>query len=137
MIPQLKEAAAPEPDTPPDPDAVDQSGGGVLTLGIVTASVGGVGLIVGSIFGILTFTTESAADDICPETNCATQDGLDKHDQAFTFSVVSTIGFVAGGVLAAAGILMIALAPGGEDGADSASLSIGPTPGGVMVNGTF
>jgi len=93
---------------PPEPES---SGSGLKIAGIVTLGVGGAGLILGAITGGLALGDHSDIANGCPDPkNCpASMQG--KIDSYHTMGTLSTIGFVAGGVLAVAGIVMWVLAP--------------------------
>jgi hypothetical protein len=86
-------------------------GSGLKIAGIVTLGVGGAGLILGAITGGLaigdhtTLVNGGCGSSACPPSQ---QSNLDSYH---TMGTLSTIGFVAGGVLAAAGIVMWILAP--------------------------
>jgi hypothetical protein len=78
--------------------------------------VGVVGLGVGTAFGLRSMSQRKQADDICPDPNrCPisqrdTVEGLDQG--AKSAKTLATIGFVAGGVAAGAGITLLVLANG-------------------------
>jgi hypothetical protein len=55
------------------------------------------------------------------------------HDTATTDATISTIGFIAGGVLAAGGLTLFFVAPKGN----APSVGLQPTPGGLLVSGRF
>ena len=99
--------------TATSPTTTTDSGGGsgLKIAGIVTLGVGGAGLIVGAITGGLaigdhtTLVNGGCGNGACPPSQ---QSNLDSYH---TMGTLSTIGFVAGGVLAVAGIVMWVLAP--------------------------
>jgi hypothetical protein len=119
QIPGLKPLAtvAPPPPppvviAPPPPPVVvappsDASGRRVA--GFVVGGVGLAGLVVGSIFGVRTFSKKSAGDLLCKGTKC-TQAGLDLQDQAATSATISTIGFAVGLAGVGAGIALVVTA---------------------------
>jgi hypothetical protein len=80
-------------------------------LGMVAAGAGAVGLGIGAIFGVLAMNNNSDANSHCrTQTLCdptGVQDGKDAHSMA----TVSTVGFVAGGVLLATGAVLLLTAP--------------------------
>jgi hypothetical protein len=92
-------------------------------LGFVSLGVGGAGLIVGVITGALAMDKKSTLDDACPEARCpaSEQDNLDSYH---TVGTVSTVGFIAGGVLAVAGVVLVLTAPSGGDTADASEPSV-------------
>jgi hypothetical protein len=96
-------------------------------LGIGVAGVAGIA--VGGIFGGLAvgqYNTAKTATTLGPFNNA--------ESSGKTYATVSTAGFVAGGVLAAAGVILFVVAPAPGS---SASAAIAPTPGGLSVAGTF
>ncbi len=100
---------------PPEP-----SGGGssVKTIGLVLMGVGGAGLVVGGITGVMAMGKHSDLEKECPGGKCTSlrQSDVDSYKSLGT---ISTIGFIAGGVLAAGGAVLFFTAP--KEGARSAS----------------
>jgi len=119
---------APEPvggdgGTPPV-GAPDTGTGALGIAGWVAIGVGGAGLVLGAVTGGLAIGKHGELSDNCPNGICATsqQDTLDSYQ---TLGTISTVGFIAGGVLAATGVVLVLVAPsGGEHAGDSA---MGPT----------
>jgi hypothetical protein len=101
------------------------------TVGIVTTAVGGVVLTVGGIFGVEAMSKKSDAG--CSGLQCTSTDGVTKLKDAQTDGNLSTAFFIAGGVLAAAGLTIWALAPG----AVQAAPSVGSGSAGVVVRGAW
>ncbi len=119
----------PPPATPPDsttqplatpmpagptPDHVDAKGSTRKTLGFAALGVGAAGLIVGGITGGLALGKHSAILKSCPEGHCppAQKASLQPEiDSYATMGTVSTIGFIAGGALAATGVVLMLTAP--------------------------
>jgi hypothetical protein len=95
------------------PTTPSESGGGsgLKIAGIVTLGVGGAGLIVGAITGGLALGDHSDISNGCPDPKNCPASLQGKIDSYHTMGTISTIGFVAGGILAAAGIVMWVLAP--------------------------
>jgi len=109
----------------------------LLPVGIAVGSVGVVGLAVGGALGGLAMGKTSEAQDACPNGRCS-QEGNDLATEAGTFADAATGLFVAGGVLAAAGIVMIALHPWGEETptsveAGSVRIRLSPGPAAAQV----
>jgi hypothetical protein len=94
-------AATPGPLPPPARST------GLLVGGIASSGVGLVGLVVGGIFGALTFSKESQARSLCPDHYCGTQAGLDLHNDARKLATISTVGFGVGIAAAGAGLTLI------------------------------
>jgi len=118
------------------PEEVDAEGGSIVP-GAVVLGVGVVGVGVGVVTGLMALGKSSDLNDACPENPCPTENQSLK-DDAETFSTVSTISFIAGGVLVAAGITLLVIQPGGgSDEADSASLEVQLHPTGLSAFGRF
>ncbi|RLB44593.1 MAG: hypothetical protein DRJ42_31400 [Deltaproteobacteria bacterium] len=105
----------------------------------VLIGTGGAALGAGVVFGLLAQSErDNAASDPVHETTVA---GAERAD---TFAIVANVLFVAGGVLAATGLVWVIVegASGGggddEDGADGdAALAVAPTPTGVLLRGAW
>ena len=125
---------------PPPPPQIDTTASdstpGPWWPGAVTLGVGGVGLVVGAITGGMAM---SKVDDIksrCIDNHCPPEDE-DEGSSADTLATVSTVGFVAGGVLAAAGVVLLVWRPGGASDAPDGSASLRVGPAGVQLSGVF
>ena len=126
---------APQPSAPPAA-ARDQRGSNWLRpAGWTAITLGGAGVAVGTVALILALQKKDEIDhdDACRNNKCPTtrQDLVDSYDSRRT---LSTVGFVAGGVLAAAGVgaLMI----GGKTPADPRAEAV-LSPGFVGIRGSF
>ncbi|HXX69275.1 MAG TPA: hypothetical protein VEK07_18970 [Polyangiaceae bacterium] len=132
---------------PPQINAVSSSSssGGQTqrTIGLVAGGTGIASLVVGSIFGALAASRWSSAKSACPPPSCSAQ----SHDQAesdkssaSTSATVSTVGFIAGGVLVAGGLALYLTAPPGST-ASPRGLRVAPFlsagSGGVLLEGGF
>ncbi len=89
------------------PPSVQWGTGQYLGLGLALG--GAVGLGVGGLFGGLAMDRKSAAG--CPDNVCGATGDRDALAGASRFATVSTVAFVAGGILAAGGLLTFVLAP--------------------------
>jgi hypothetical protein len=88
------------------PDGNATSGGSTQrTVGLVLGGAGVVGVLVGSVFGLMSKSTHDDALTHCLGTRC-TQTGIDLGDKATTQAAISTVSFVAGGVLLAGGAVL-------------------------------
>jgi hypothetical protein len=101
--------------------------------GLVTAGLGVVGLGVGGVFGLSAMGDKN--DSHCTSSNvCSSSADAQKLKDAGSAATMSTIFFIAGGVLAAGGITLFAVAP-------SSSVQVAPTVGlgsaGLTVQGGF
>lgn len=124
--------------TPETPVAKETShgGGGARTAGFVLLGVGGAALVTGGITGVLTFTTQSDLAQKCPNHIC----GPESHDElsmANTLGLVSTISFIAGGVLATAGIIMVIVGKPSAAKEEHARVVPWIGPGSAGLVGTF
>lgn len=83
------------------------------TLGIVAAGVGVAGIGIGAVFGLISISKKSAADEQCrgPELNLCSQKGVDDGKAAIEAGNISTIAFIAGAALAAGGAVLYFTAP--------------------------
>ncbi len=115
-VPELeddKAALPPEPAPAVQPPREASSAGGTQrTLGWITAGAGVVGLGIGGFFGARTLSEKSTVDSNCTGSFC-NSDGLAANDSAKSAATLSTIGFVAGAVLVAGGIVLVLTAPRG------------------------
>jgi hypothetical protein len=108
-VPKLALAPVATPVTapPPPPRAAkneETSHFRRTTVGLGLVGVGAAVLATGLVFGFFASNQWSTADRLCPGDTCSDQNGIDASKKAHTFATVSTIGVIAGGVLAAAGI---------------------------------
>jgi hypothetical protein len=97
---------------------------------------GGVGLVLGGVSGGLALQKRGEIDDSqrCrPERNECLPDMKSTVDSYNTMRVISTVGFVAGGALAATGIVLLLTVP--SETAPSAALHV--SPGEVTLCGKF
>ncbi len=85
------------------------------TLGLVGMGVGGAGLVVGAITGVLALGKHSTLATACPGGACpASANESDTISSYHSMATISTIGFIAGGVLAAGGAVLFFTAPHGN-----------------------
>ena len=119
-------------------------GKGQRTAGLVVGGVGVVGLVAGAIFAGVASSKWASSKGYCstdpvtkqPSATCATGDNLknarDAHDAASTFAAVSTVGFIAGGVLAAGGVVLYLTAPRARS-----KVGIVPAANAALLVGSF
>lgn len=134
----------PEPPPPPEeeeeepwdvpeeqPEPEDDGGSGALTTaGVVLVVVGAAGVVVGAVLQGLAGKAVKDGE--------ATDDYdvfKDQKDMVDGYQKGALAGFIAGGVLAVTGVILIAVDGGGEEPAAEVSLS--PAPGGLVLGGTF
>ena len=106
-------------------------GSPLKTAGIVTTVVGGAGLVAGAFFGFEAMSKKSDAG--CNGIQCSSSGDAEKLRSAQSDGDLSTVFFVAGGVLAAAGVTIWAIAPG----AVQATPSVGSHDAGLLVRGEW
>lgn len=95
-------------------------------VGYGATAAGIVGLGLGAIFGLITISKKTSDCDSTGLCDPGTRDSLS------TTAAVSTVGFVAGGILAAGGVALILVSP-------SSSRRVGArvSPNGIMIGGQF
>ncbi len=131
--------------TDPGPEA--SSSHGPIVLGVSLGVAGLVGIGVGSVFGLLASSSwNNAKSDCGPSQNpghCVTQNpsqATSDHDAAVTNADVSTVAFIAGGVLLTAGVtvLLTTLHHGGAKASEVAvAPAVGPGQAGLALRGSF
>jgi len=135
--PNPQPAPAPAPDAPP---ASGDSGQTMRTVGIVGMSVGGVGLGLGAVFGLLAKSAlDKSNNGPCNASDHCTDAGLSDRQDASNKATLSTVMFVAGGVIGAAGVVLYLVAPHGASTAGAVTVSPAPMAGGgaALLSGTF
>ncbi len=153
QVPVLEVAAAvtpPPPQAPVNPaptptdEATAQPRGmsGTRIAGIALAGVGVAGVVVGSVYGVLTGVEwNQQKSDCASASNCPhRQQALQDHQSLTSDSIVSTIAFVAGGVLIAGGVVLYFVgAPSSPHTEQSVLLApaVGPGAAGLDLRGTF
>jgi hypothetical protein len=127
-------AGAPGPMTPA-PSSPD--GGTQRTIAFVLGGAGVVGVVVGSVLGLVSKSSyDHALQTECgnnPNGGCSpqgVQDGNSAHGQA----AASTVAFVAGGVLLGAGAVLYFTAP---KASVSVGAAVGLERGGILVTGAW
>lgn len=111
---------------PSEDDEAEPSGS--IAPGVVLVGVGGIGLLLGTVFGALALDREAEVKDSCNGTQCPSSSEPIK-EEAETFSHVSTAGFVIGGVAAAVGVVLLIWRPGGGD----AEVALGPAQASLRI----
>jgi hypothetical protein len=119
--------ATTELSAPPPSDYKGKLGSTQRLLGWISIGVGGAGLAVGGAFGAMALSTQSELDESeeCDDRKCSPSQ-QDNVDELGTQRTISTVGFIAGGVLAATGIVLVFTAPKG-DTRPQASLRLSPS----------
>jgi hypothetical protein len=99
--------------------------GGNRTLGFVLGGLGIAGIAVGTVAGVMVLDRKSTADEQCPDKHCNEQ-GFDAVVSGRTLGVVSTTGFIVGGIGLAAGAYFILSSGSGEKPASTVSATFSP-----------
>lgn len=89
-------------------------------------AAGGVGLLVGSVTGVMALSNAATVDENCTGSVCRNQTGKDAADAARSLATVSTLGFGAGIVLGGAALLVYLTAP-------AAQKSLAPSADGFRI----
>lgn len=103
-------------------------------VGWVAVGLGGAGLILGAVTGGLALGKKADLDASCPQKICPPAAHADV-DTFETLRLASTIGFIAGGVLAATGVALVITGAVATDDEPAASLRLAPT--GLFLEGRF
>jgi serine/threonine-protein kinase len=106
------------------------------TVGLIAAGVGVVGLGVGTYFGFDAISKNNASNQSGCNGNTCTAGAYGTREDAKSSATLSTVSFVAGGLLAAGGVTLWLLAPRGD-----ASVQVAPVAlaggGGMLVGGVW
>jgi hypothetical protein len=129
---------APTPEQPAT--SSDDSGKTRRILSFAAMGAGVVGLGVGTVFGFLAKSKLDASNSNgnCNPNDQCSQTGLNDRKDAESFATISTIGFIAGGVLAAGGVVLFLTAPPAPT---TTGLTLSPAPltggAGALLSGSF
>lgn len=105
--------------------------------GFVALGVGAAGLGTGLVAGLMATSKHSSAQSECPNSVCVAGSQGEKDLDSFrTLRTVSTIGYVVGGVGAAAGVTLLLLTPKSPR-SQSASVHVVVSPSSLGVVGAF
>jgi|HubBroStandDraft_1064217.scaffolds.fasta_scaffold26707_2 hypothetical protein len=112
-------------------------------LGLVAGGVGVAGLAAGTVFGLLTISEGNKQQmDCASAVSCANPSrAASDHSTGATDRTISTVGFVAGGVLLAGGVVLFLTGGHPSEGLSAAGLvvqpSVGPDGGEMLLKGEF
>lgn len=140
--PRTSDAASPPAPALADPEH-EGAGPPWATIGVIGLAVGGAGLVLGAVGGAVAADRDAASAEACDERDFCTDAGFAARDEAFTWATVSTVSFIAGGALAATGLVLVLV--GDDEDAAATAGRVAPRaraeasihPGGVLVRGTF
>jgi hypothetical protein len=108
-----------------------------MPLGATALAAGGVGLALGAVFGGLAIGKKDESGAHCtPGTDFCDPDGIRIRDEGLTFAGASTGLFIAGGILAAGGIVLVATAPRAK-AAPKPDVTLRVMPAGFAIGGRF
>ncbi len=130
---------APDPLTSKSIDSPRPSGRNQRILAYVLGSTGIVGVGVGSYFGLAAIHSNSQSKSYCNGSNasdCYSQ-SVSLHNDALNEAKISTIAFVAGGALLAAGALFYFTAPDDKSSALHASVTLSPYSTELSLGGVW
>ena len=124
--------------TKPKSAALKYAGWTTLGVGVVGLGVGGVFLGLGaSKRGDATAAYDACGGPACVQGSAGALNAQKLDNDATTLETVGTIGLIAGGVLAGAGVTMLLLAPRSSAPATSAQITPWFGPGSAGLRGTF
>jgi hypothetical protein len=119
-----------------EPPAPEHRGAGMRAAGLVIGGIGVAGLIAGGVLGALAISDNNDAKNACLGTVCPSQ-AFSSSEDAKHAATASTFGFVAGGALALAGVIVFVTAPRDHVQASTITPMIGPGAAGAMMRGVF
>ncbi len=104
-----------DPDAPAaGGDDIAEEGSILPILGWTAIAVGGAGLILGAVTGGLALGKHGDLTDACDDDSVCDPALQSDLDSFHTLGTISTIGFIAGGVLAATGVVLLIAAPSSD-----------------------
>lgn len=102
-------------------------------LGLVAGGAGIAVTAVGAVFAGLASSQWATAQRECPTHSECSQQAIAERDDAARSATVSTVTFIAGGILLATGVTLVLTAPK----SNQASVALSAAPGGVGLVGNF
>ncbi|NUP14293.1 MAG: hypothetical protein HOW73_50320 [Polyangiaceae bacterium] len=110
---------------------------GSLAPGIALLAVGGASLITGAILGGVALAKNGSLNEDCPSGVCGSgisrDDFVSRKDEMFAIAHASTTTLSVGAAVAAVGVVLVIVRPGGDD--DTPAVSVSPT--GLSLSGKF
>jgi hypothetical protein len=145
--PSSTPASAPPPEptasnsAPSAPSDAHSDGGGSSRriFGWSAIGLGAAGLVAGAVTGSLAISKKSKLDDSgdCVGNVCLSSTKQSELDSYATMRTVSSIGFIAGGVLAAAGVVLLVTAPSTDSASAQGGTWVRVSSTGVSAGGRF
>jgi hypothetical protein len=120
------------PVAPGPRETPSSSWSALKTVGLVTAGAGIVGIGIGTVFGLVATSDKSSAH--CDSNGYCDAGPL---HEARNHADASTAGLVAGGVLLAAGVTLVLVAPSGSKSSVQVAPVVGDRTGGLVFRGVF
>ena len=128
-------------DRPPSPVDREPSHWGALRIaGLGAIGLGAAGLVVGTVYGLKRNSRQDDAKAHCLDyPNGCDASGLAANEDAASAGKIAVAGFVAGGVLSAAGVVLLLIPLSNPDAHARAELAplMGRRGGGLQVQGTW
>lgn len=112
--------------------SVASSWSSLKTVGVVIGGAGIVGLGIGSAFGVMAASDKNSAG--CDANGYCAPGPL---GDARTHANVSTVAFVAGGVMLASGVALVLFAPSGSKGSVEVAPAVAEKSGSLVLRGVF
>jgi hypothetical protein len=112
-VPDLERAPVAPASSPVAAEGASR-GGTQRVLGLVVVGVGVAGMAVGTVFGLQASSKNDDAGAHCRGSLCDAE-GIRLDKQGRDDATISTIGFIAGGALAAGGLVLLLTAPSGRE----------------------
>lgn len=132
--PPLPQRSSP---TPPPPPPEPKRGSTATSQGWLALGVGGAGLLMGGIAGGLAINKRKQLDEAgCMDNKCPSSEA-DNVDAYNSMRTVSTVGFVAGGLGVAAGLVILLTRPSADPGRSQTSVTPWVGAGNAGVLGRF
>jgi hypothetical protein len=137
-VPALADAPSPKlavsaPTSEPAPPPAPRSSRSLFTAALVTGGAGVAAAGVGIAFGLVAKNKlDDSNRDGCGPSNACAQPGFGERNDARTAGDLSTGFFIAGGVLAAAGVTLGVLSVRNEH-----AVAVAAGPGSLLLSGTF
>ncbi len=135
VIPELEPlsdtGAAPASGPTPTAERPTPTGlGAQRTIGLVAGGLGVAGVVVGSVFGLISKSKHDDADKHCTGSVCRDEAGVSLKRDALMAGNVSTAAFVVGAVGLVGGVTLWLTAP-------KSAAQVGVGPGSLLVKGTW